>query len=237
MYNYGELAYMQQEVLVHEVLEKIAHQWRQPLSQINSNVSVIDKILYENSIKNDRVEEKLQEIERLTKYMSQTIDAFKSHISENRPTKSVKLKDIIDDAIEVVSGSFQDDSITLVKDIEATLLCHKHQESLKQIIVILLNNAKDAIIERNIFHAKVAITLKSIDGENVITVSDNAGGITKSVMDKMFEPYYTTKHDSEGTGIGLEMAREMMQEKFSGTVNVKNQGEGSCFTLSFKEDR
>lgn len=228
---------MQKEALVNEVLEKIAHQWRQPLSQINSNVSVIDNILYENGIQNERVEEKLQEIERLTKYMSQTIDDFKSQISENISPVSVKLKDIIDDAIEVVSGSFQDHSITLAKDIDATLLCHKHQDSLKQIIVVLLNNAKDAIIERNIFNARVEISLKSVDGENVIAVSDNAGGITKSVMDKMFEPYYTTKHDSEGTGIGLEMAREMMQEKFSGTLNVKNQGEGSCFTLSFKEDR
>lgn len=231
------LYYMQKEALVNEVLEKIAHQWRQPLSQINSNVSVIDNILYENGIQNERVEEKLQEIERLTKYMSQTIDDFKSQISENISPVSVKLKDIIDDAIEVVSGSFQDHSITLAKDIDATLLCHKHQDSLKQIIVVLLNNAKDAIIERNIFNARVEISLKSVDGENVIAVSDNAGGITKSVMDKMFEPYYTTKHDSEGTGIGLEMAREMMQEKFSGTLNVKNQGEGSCFTLSFKEGK
>lgn len=227
---------MQKEASVNEVLEKIAHQWRQPLSQINSNVSVIDNILYENGIQNERLEKKLQEIERLTKYMSQTIDDFKSQISDNIPKLSIALKDIIEEAIEVVSGSFQDHSITLVKDIDATLVCHKHQDSLKQILVVLLNNAKDAIIERNIFNAKVEIALECIDGENIITVSDNAGGITKSVMEKMFDPYYTTKHDSEGTGIGLEMARKMMQEKFSGTLSVKNQGEGSCFTMSFQED-
>jgi len=65
---------------------------------------------------------------------------------------------------------------------DATLLCHQHQDSLKQIVVVLLNNAKDAIIERNIFHTKVKISLKSIDGDNVITVSDNAGGITKNII-------------------------------------------------------
>ncbi|MDQ7066751.1 MAG: HAMP domain-containing sensor histidine kinase [Sulfurimonas sp.] len=212
-----------------EIIENIAHQWRQPLSQINATVSLIDKLLYKKNIQDPEIEEKLQEIERLTKYMSNTIEDFKNNLHKTQ--KKVKLKEIIYNAIQVLNTSFEDVKIVLKSDIEYEYEIENPSNELQQIIIVLLNNAKDALLERNIFNGFVKIDLSLKKSSYCIDIYDNAGGITKSVMDKLFEPYYTTKHTSEGSGIGLYMAKKIIQEKYNGTLEVQNVGEGSCFSI------
>ncbi len=217
------------------IIENIAHQWRQPLSQINATVSLIDKLLYEKNIEDPEIEAKLQEIERLTKYMSNTIDDFKNSLDKTE--KKVQLKEILHSAIETVRVSFEDTNIVLKSDIEYEFKKEFHINELQQIIIILLNNAKDALLERNIFKGFVKIHLYVNNSNYSIDICDNAGGITKSVMAKLFEPYYTTKHTSEGTGIGLYMARKIIKEKYNGSLEVKNIGEGSCFSIKLQRDK
>ncbi|MDQ7043223.1 MAG: histidine kinase, partial [Sulfurimonas sp.] len=140
-----------------EIIENIAHQWRQPLSQINATVSLIDKLLYKKNIQDPEIEEKLQEIERLTKYMSNTIEDFKNNLHKTQ--KKVKLKEIIYNAIQVLNTSFEDVKIVLKSDIEYEYEIENPSNELQQIIIVLLNNAKDALLERNIFNGFVKIDL------------------------------------------------------------------------------
>ncbi len=218
-----------------ELISNIAHQWRQPLSQINATVGLIDKLLYEKKIQDPEIEAKLQEIERLTKYMSNTIDDFRGHFVREAEQEEISLADVILKAKEVVQVSFDDANIMLTSDIRMQTSCRCYKNELTQIIIVLLTNAKDALLDRNTFEAKVEMVLVKEEGYFVIKISDNAGGITKSVIQKIFEPYYTTKHQSVGTGLGLFMARKIIQERHKGTLEVKNRDSGSCFTIKLKE--
>ncbi len=216
-----------------EIIANIAHQWRQPLSQINATVSLIDKLLYEKKIQDPEIEEKLQEIERLTKYMSKTIDDFKTNFDAIK--EKVQLQEIIGEALEPLLGSFKDANISLISEIDNSYEIECYRDELKQIIIVLLNNAKDALLDRNTFNALVKISVSKVQSSYCIDISDNAGGISKSVMSKMFEPYYTTKHSSTGTGLGLFMARKIIQEKHNGSLEVKNVAQGSCFSITLEE--
>jgi len=220
---------------IKETMENIAHQWRQPLSQINSTVSLIDKILYDKNIQDPLLEEKLQEIEALTRYMSDTIDDFKNHFIHDEEKENIKLSILIKDAIVAVESSFKENKIKLNLKIDAAYesVCYVHQ--LKQILIVLLNNAKDALVERNTFNAQVTVELLHQKDEYIIKIADNAGGITKSVKEKMFEPYYTTKHKSQGTGIGLYMAKKIIVQCHNGSLNVNNIGTGTVFSISLPE--
>ena len=218
-----------------ELISNIAHQWRQPLSQINATVGFIDKLLYDKKIQDPEIEAKLQEIERLTKYMSNTIDDFRGHFVSEAVQEEVALADIISEAKETLQVSFDDAQIMLTSEMKVTGSCQCYKNELMQIIIVLLNNAKDALLDRNTFEAKVEIVLAKEEGYFIIEIRDNAGGITKSVMQKMFEPYYTTKNQSVGTGLGLFMARKIIQERHEGTLEVKNRDSGSCFTIKIKD--
>ncbi len=216
---------------IKETMENIAHQWRQPLSQINSAVSVIDKILYEKNIQEPELEERLQEIESLTKYMSNTIDDFKNHFANSAKKVEVKLATVIQNAIVTLETILEDNSIKISTDIDVDYECFCYDKQLEQIIIVLINNAKDALLDRNTFEARIGISLFQDEGYYIIKIADNAGGITKSVMEKMFEPYYTTKHHSQGSGIGLNMARKIIEERHFGLLNVKNIEDGSEFSI------
>jgi C4-dicarboxylate-specific signal transduction histidine kinase len=222
--------------LVAEMMENIAHQWRQPLAQINATVTTIDNILYENKIEDPRLEEKLLEIERLTKYMSNTIEDFRQSFQNQGSKNSISLSSLLEEVLEVVRDSFNDNNIEIIEDFGQDCEYKASANKLKQILVVLLNNAKDAHCIRNTFNAKVWITLEDTRNQYVIIISDNAGGITKSVQQKMFEPYYTTKHQSEGSGIGLYMAKKILEEDYNGSLSVKNSGDGSCFTIQLKKE-
>ena len=216
---------------IKETMNSIAHQWRQPLSQINSTVSAIDRILYEKNIQDSELEKRLQEIELLTKYMSNTIDDFKSHFANSAKKVEVKLATVIQNAIATLEATLENNSIEISTDIDADYECSCYDKQLKQIIIVLINNAKDALLDRNTFEAKIGISLFQDEGYYIIKIIDNAGGITKSVMEKMFEPHYTTKHHSQGSGMGLNMARKIIQERHYGSLNVKNVEDGSEFSI------
>lgn len=221
-----------EETLLKETIENIAHQWRQPLSQINATVGSIDKILYEKKIQEPLLEEKLQEIEALTKYMSETIDDFKKHLIQDVEKKVSKIAKIVQKAISKVETSLKEHSINIETKIDVSYECLCYEEQLEQIFIVLLNNSKDALLDRNTFEAKIKVEIVDDDSEFIIKFSDNAGGITKSVMQKIFEPYYTTKHKSQGSGIGLFMARKIIHGQHAGSLNVKNVENGTEFSIS-----
>ena len=217
------------KVLVEDVIKNIAHQWRQPLSQINSNVFAIDTILNELNIKDTRIEERLLEIEKLTANLSKTIEDFRTG------KKTVfNIKDILDEVHTNLAMVMRDKMISFNVDSKVNFSYTGNRGELLQVIVVIVNNAKDALLERNVHLPQITIETKTEEEFSIIRVKDNAGGMTQKVAEKIFENDYSTKHTSQGTGIGLSMAKSIIQEKFSGDLSVANLDAGSCFEIKIK---
>jgi len=212
-----------------EVFAAIAHQWRAPLSQINSIIGSIDNRLYEQKIDDPFIEKQLLQIEAITKKMSQSVDDYRGYFSKKNE-KHLFLE-LIEKNLKADFLKLQEDGITYSLDIDKNAFFVGDESLLKQIIVTLLENAKDALLERNVYTPKIMFDVCMDELFLIIKVSDNAGGITKSVKDKIFDADFTSKHASEGTGLGLFMVKKILDEKLNASIDVKNVASGACFTL------
>jgi PAS domain S-box-containing protein len=235
----------QQMMLMHqsklaqmgEMIENIAHQWRQPLAQVNSAVLLIDMSLNKNKIKDSMIESKLTEIESLTAYMSKTIDDFKNFFSPNKQKNIFTIKSAIQKAVDIVNGLVHLHYIQVTINIEEDLKCYSYIEELQQVILIILNNAIDILVLKKIETPKIVITAWKEEDNIIINIEDNALGIDSNYLDKIFEPYFTTKLKSQGTGLGLYMAKMIIENGLFGFLTVENKSNGACFTIKIPEGK
>ena len=233
----------QQIILMHqsklaqmgEMIENIVHQWRQPLAQINSLVLLIDMELNKNKFTNSILENKLGEIEVLTAYMSKTIDDFKNFFSPNKQKNIFEIENAIQKALDIVRGVVHLYHIKTTINIEKDLKCYSYLEELQQVILTILNNAIEALVLKKIPSCEISIDVYKQDNNIVINIQDNALGINIKHLDKIFEPYFTTKRKAQGTGLGLYMAKMIIENGLLGTLNVENKLNGACFTIKIPQ--
>ena len=222
------------ELSLEETFSSVAHQWRQPLSEINSLVGSIDNRLYELGVDDNVISQKLFEIEKLTQNMSKVIDDFR--FREHKETTTLSVEDMIKEVMDSLSYTLREKNIELELDIDSSLVFQEDGKLLKQVIVTLIDNARDALVERNIYNPSIKVTAFENDEGLFIKVCDNAGGISKSLMSKIFESGFSTKHSSEGTGLGLYMCRKLLKEKLGAQLDVKNVDSGVCFIIRLIRD-
>jgi len=215
-----------------EMMENIAHQWRQPLAQINSSVLLIDDMLHEDNHMTDEIDERLLEIESLTKYLSKTIDDFRGFIDKDKEKKTFYLGEIIKKSVYIIHGSIKKNNIDLSFNIDNDFKYYGYEGELQQVLVIIFNNAKDVLVERGIKNPKIRVNIVIENSEVVIKISDNAGGIDKKDIDRIFEPYFSTKHKTQGTGLGLYIAKKIIEDSLGGNLSVNNTNDGACFEIA-----
>jgi len=221
--------------LLKELFASIAHQWRGPLSQINSIIGSIDNRLYELKIDDSSITEQLLQIEIITKQMSQSIDDYRGYLREEHTSSS--LKELLLASLESVRLSLEENNIIIKHDIEIGAQFSGDEQLLKQLVVTLLDNARDALVSRNVYKPLIKISAGAEKDFLFIKVCDNAGGMSKSIKSKIFEPDFTTKHSSEGTGLGLFMAKKLLSQKMHATLSVKNVESGVCFTIEIPRNK
>ncbi len=220
-----------------EMIENIAHQWRQPLSQINSSVLLIDDYMYQNNLVNSDVEKELSDIEKLTTYMSQTIDSFRNFFDKNKKSSSFSLNALLNSSLLLFKEFTRSEKIIVQFHAVQDFTYYGLKDELQQVIVILLNNAKDVLLERNITNATIKMTLNHSDTHYIIEISDNAGGIKEELLHKIFEPYMTTKHKSQGTGLGLYISKLIIEGNMLGHLTAGNNPDGAYFTIELPIDK
>lgn len=232
-----ELILMHQSKLAQmgEMIENIAHQWRQPLAQINSSVLVLDTFLTKYNIEDRNIEDKLLQIESLTEYMSKTIDDFKNFFNPDKNKEHFKVLDAVENSCDILKGRLRILDIKVTLDIEDTLKCYSHKNELQQVMLILLNNAIDVLEIRKIKEKKIKIVAKISHEYISITIEDNALGIDATIVDKIFEPYFTTKYKSQGTGLGLYMAKKIVENALNGSIDMNNKKSGACFIVKMPQ--
>ncbi|MDD2790605.1 MAG: sensor histidine kinase [Sulfurimonas sp.] len=214
-----------------EMIENIAHQWRQPLSEVNACVLAIDTIVYQQYKSDDAIEKELKNIENLTKYMSDTIDHFKNFFDNNKTKKYFKLEDLLNSSLLLLQNEFNKNSIEVIKDIRTNIQYKGYMDELQQVLLILFNNARDVFLARNIQNPTLVITISTTAKDILISIWDNGKGIDEDIIDKIFDPYFSTKHKAKGTGLGLYMSKVIIEDSMRGKISVKNSKVGACFSI------
>jgi len=219
-------------VSMGEMIDNIAHQWRQPLAQINSLTFAISLENNKDKLDKEYVETKLDEIESITKYMANTLDDFRNFVRKEKEAEPFVLSDAIKNSIKILSGILKKEEIVVNisgdKDIELI----GHSSEIQQVFLILFNNAKDAFAERAILNKIININFCKIGNNIEITISDNAGGVEDEILSKIFEPYFSTKSSNKGYGLGLYIAKMIIEDGMQGKLDVQNKNDGLFFKIT-----
>ncbi len=220
-------------IAMGEMVSNIAHQWRQPISEL-STIFMNIKLRYDlNKLDQQFMNVKAQESERLLNYMSTTIDDFRSFFKPNKQKESFEIRNIIEAAMHIIGSTLSSNNIKLITSIKDDFQIVGYANELEQALLNIISNAKDALIENKIEDPFIKIVVESKDDKIFISIEDNAGGIQTEPIDSIFEPYYTTKVD-HGTGIGLYMTKMIVVKNLNGKLNVQNTSNGAKFVIELQ---
>ena len=207
-----------------EMIGNIAHQWRQPLSSI-STLATGAKLRYKNGLLSDEeLLETFEKINNTTRYLSNTIDDFRDFYKQQKDESSFVLNNTIMKTIALTEAAYKENDIKIITQYSQEDLILKGKESeFSQVLLNILNNAKDAFIEKSVQKRVVLVRTAQRDQKISIEVFDSAGGIPEEIKEKIFEPYFTTKHKAQGTGIGLFMSNKIITQHFDGILMAQNE--------------
>jgi signal transduction histidine kinase len=204
-----------------EMLENIAHQWRQPLSVISTMATSL-KLKQEMKILEDKeFFQSLDIINNASQHLSNTIDDFRNFFSSEKEINKFLISNTIKKSILLLKSSIDKHNITIVEDIEDSELL-SYESELMQVILNIISNSIDILKDKNIDSRYIYFKTKILNNNLIITISDSGGGIDKKILNRVFEPYFTTKHKSQGTGIGLYMSLQIVTKHLHGKLSVKN---------------
>jgi signal transduction histidine kinase len=205
------------------MLNNIAHQWRQPLGSISMIIQSFQTKMRLNKLSLDFVEQKVADALLLAQNMSNTLDDFKNFFSPNRSKNSFFIKDCVENSIELSKYFLNKENIKVDLIVKKNVKIYSFENELSHVFLNIISNSKDALIN-NISkdNRGIRVIVNSKKDFVFVNISDNGGGIPPLIMPKIFEPYYTTKYKSAGTGIGLYMTKQIIEKHMDGVISCKN---------------
>ncbi len=212
-----------------QMMANIAHQWRQPLTELNLSLFS----LKEACVQNDREEIDLlyRQSRRIIRSMSQTLDSFMDFFNPNRSSITFPVEESLEDALALIRKALEKAAIEVRIEGETDLPISGIPNELTQVFVNLFQNARDAFENETEGIRWLRIHVSRDEENAVIVVEDSAGGIPAEALERIFEPYFTTKHSSQGTGLGLFMSRMIIQKSFRGSLEAVNSLKGALFVI------
>jgi len=208
-----------------EMLGNIAHQWRHPITRLSLLIQNFELAYKMGKIDDKFVDKFKTKANEQINYMSNTIDDFTSFFKKDKQKQKFYVEEVIEDALKLLEGRIK--NVKIIKEYETTIMINGYKTEFSQVILNILNNAIDVLNERKIENKKIWIKIKS----NLIEIEDNAGGIAEDIKEKIFEPYFTTKFQSQGTGIGLYMSKIIITKHFNSKLEVENSKFGAIFKI------
>ncbi|PLY04175.1 MAG: histidine kinase [Arcobacter sp.] len=203
------------------MIGNIAHQWRQPLSLISTAATGMQLKKELGSLDDDEFYDTLDQINNSTQYLSKTIDDFRNFFASNKEKEDFKISEALKKTINLTSAQFQNHDIHINNNIGDSII-YGIESELVQVLINILNNARDELLKKEKQDRIILIDSKEENDSVTISIRDNAGGIPQETLEHVFEPYFTTKHKSQGTGIGLYMSREIILKHFDGSITMEN---------------
>ncbi len=208
-----------------ELINMIAHQWRQPLTKINGIVMNIDIDCHARNLDEKQLERHLDDIEKITRYLSQTMSDFMNFFKSNKKVECFCMMDLLNDLTKIM-GMSMGKKIEMIFNVREDLYVMGYRSELLQVLLIIVNNSIDACLLNNVPSPKIEIKVQSDEKYVMIEVHDNGGGIPEEILERVFDPYFTTKHQAKGTGLGLYILKVIVEKNMFGEVKVKNNTEG-----------
>jgi signal transduction histidine kinase len=222
-------------IALGEMISNIAHQWRQPLSELSALLMGL-KFRYKMRTLDDAlIDKKGKEAEDLIEYMSQTIDDFRHFFTPQKQKNSFSILHSIEGALKICGASLVDYKISVHVNVAKDVSIFGFENEYEQVLLNLITNAKDALMASNPPNPYIVIELEVLPQYLYLHVRDNAGGIKTHPIEKIFEPYFSTKESSQGTGIGLYMAKLIVEKSMQGNLEARNTNEGAEFTIMLKK--
>lgn len=212
-----------------EMINNIAHQWRQPISELSSLLINIDTRYSVKKLDKNFMDTKMKKGEDLLNYLSYTIDDFQNFFKQDKEKSIFSVDKVISNVLSICSIS-ADKNIGIVKEVDKNLTIHGFKNELSQVILNIIANAKEAIYLQNVEDAFIKIYTTKNKRSICIIIEDNAGGIDKDILPKIFDLYFSNKQN--GSGIGLYMSKLIIQKHFNATIVAQNTEEGARFTIT-----
>ncbi len=216
-----------------EMIGNIAHQWRQPLNALGLVLQNMQFTYQMDELNDEYMDKSVDKGKKLITSMSKTIDDFRDFFKPNKQKEYFLIAQTIEDSIELISASYENSQIKIHTEFDKSIQMNGYPSEFSQVILNILSNAKDALVEYKKDKRHIYICNYEKNDKAIIEIRDNAGGIPKEVITKIFDPYFTTKEEGKGTGIGLYMTKTIVESNMNGKLSVINQNNGAKFTIVF----
>ncbi len=214
-----------------EMTGNIAHQWRQPLNSVGMIMQTLTLMHDAGELNRESLVAMECQVMELISHMSRTIDDFRNFFRSDKEKAEFSVLRAVENTVSLVEASFKDRFINTEIVMEEDPVITGYQNEYSQALLNILQNARDAFESREIVDPRVSIGIRRVNGRSVVTIADNAGGIPAEIMHKIFDPYFTTKGPDKGTGIGLFMAKAIIEKNMGGRLTVSNTGDGAEFRV------
>ncbi len=214
-----------------EMISMIAHQWRQPLGSISAVASNIQIQQALGNISEQKLIEQTEIIMHQTQYLSQTISDFRNFFKQDKETKLIKASDTISDALLIADKLLENNDIQLKTSYRSERSFYTYPKELQHVFINLIKNSADKLIENVAEERWIKISTEDRDDVVVFEVSDNGGGIKMNAIERVFEPYFSTKNEKNGTGLGLYMSQTIIEKHLRGEISCRNGEEGAIFRV------
>lgn len=225
-----ELLLKTRQAVMGEMIDNIAHQWRQPLNALGINIQEAQLRYQTEQFSQEFFRGNVAKSLELIHYMSRTIDDFKNFFRLDKETVAFDVNLMIARTLSLIEKSFQDQKIEIALHSEGNLTVAGYPNEYCQVLLNILMNSRDALVANEVGKARISIRAFSDDGKVVVAVTDQGGGIAEEVMDRLFDPHFTTKGPELGTGVGLFMAKTIV-ENMGGRLMARNTGGGAEFRI------
>lgn len=225
------LTQQSRHAIMGEMISNIAHQWRQPLNAIGLIVQNLREAYAMEQVNEKYVKTKVGKIMDLIHYMSQTIDDFRNFFMPDKEKQVFNLFSVVEKALSFVEPAFKSHNIELEKNLSNDLECVGYPNEFTQVLLNLLNNSKEAVIRNNNGKGKITVELFKEDSAKVLLVKDTGGGVPDDIQNRIFQPYFTTREESGGTGIGLYMSKTIIEKNMGGKISFRNIEGGAEFRI------
>lgn len=218
-----------------EMIGMIAHQWRQPLTGIGMTVDNLKLDIELETIDEQQWSKNLDLIKAQIHYLSHTIDDFRNFFKSNQQPQEINISKFLDETLQIAATHLDQKGIVVEKFYDDGLTARTFRNDLMQVVLNLIKNASDAITENEIKDARIKIACTGEKGWIEIEISDNAGGIPAEIIDKIYDPYFSTKDEKNGTGLGLYMSKMIVEGHLQGSLELITDSEGSSFIIRIRE--